>query len=195
MEDQRPQHRSRSFVLALVLGLAANSHPGTAQPPEAPPEPSLELELVTDQWLKPDLILVSFELRNTGTEPVVVAQRPGVLLDVSCPTDAAGAMAGIIQGGVACGPERPELGRFVELRPGEALLGEKVVRAPKECVGDVTVTGRFEALSARGWDLAAHMTKLSSKPINAGPPEAGEADSPEDGEAGSPEDDETDPPL
>jgi hypothetical protein len=188
MNSHRPQNRSRSFVLALALGLVATGHAGIAQPSEAPPGPSLELALVTSEWLKPDLVLVSFELRNNGTEPVVVAQRPGVSLGVSCPIG--DGVAGIIGGSVAsvaCGPDRPEHGTFLELRPGEAFLGEKVVRAPKGCTGDVTVMGQFAALSAKGWDLPAHQTVISSSPINVGSPEDPEADSPEDDEADSPQ--------
>jgi hypothetical protein len=163
-------HRPQIALVALVLGLVAAAFPGIAQPSEAPPDPTLELVSgTTYEWLESRLLLVSFELRNTGTEPVVVAQRPGVLLGMSCATKGDG-WCGSMPGGVACTtPEGLARGTFLELGPGEALLGEKVLRIPEECecVGDITVTGVFEALSAKGWDLPTHEARINSRPFLA----------------------------
>src|ERR1700686_4882450 len=123
MGNSRPQNRSfrlmseRSamarFLLAVAIGLFATAHTGVAQPPEAPPGPSLELVLEDGfQWVEPDLLLVSFALRNTGTKPVVVAQLPGVNLDISCSTEDGGFTGRF--GGVACVWD----GAFLELGPG-----------------------------------------------------------------------------
>jgi hypothetical protein len=167
MKNRRPQ--IALVVLALVLGLVASAFPGIAQPSEAPPGPTLELVSgTTYEWLKSDLLLVSFELRNTGTESVVVAQRPGLLLSMSCRTE--DGSCGLMPGGMACStPAGLARGTFLELGPGEALLGEKVLRIPEdcECVGDITVTGVFEALSAKGWDLPTRETRIDSRPFLA----------------------------
>src|SRR3954447_24700535 len=120
------------YVLALVLGVLA-SHQGIAQPAETPAEPPLELVLGPDfQWVEPHLLLVSYELRNTGEEPVIVSQQPGVLLGLSCQTD--DGLMGSIPGGVACGPTGLARQYSLELGPGQALQGEKVIKVPAECV-------------------------------------------------------------
>jgi hypothetical protein len=150
------------FVLALVLSLAATTCPGIAQPPEEAPEPAptLELDLGSGyQRVGTNLILVSFALRNTGTEPLVVAQSPGLSFSFSCPTE--DGVFGVIAGGTACVRE----GAFLELRPGAALLGEKVVAIPEECTGDVTVWGDFQTLTAGAWDLPARRARISSKSL------------------------------
>lgn len=157
------------FVPALVLSLAATACPGIAQPPEATPEPEPTLELVVGpdfQWMEPDLLRISFELRNTGTEPLVVAQRPGLFLGLSCLTE--NGARGIIPGGIACGLRGAAGDSFLELRPGEALLGEKVVKAPEECVGDITVWGEFQTLTADAWDLPAREARIVSKRLLIG---------------------------
>src|SRR3954471_8030959 len=113
MRNRQPQNRpSRParFVLAFALGLIAATHTGIAQPPEEVPAPSLELVLESDpEWVAPELLLVSFALRNTGTDPVVVAQRPGLFLSMLCITHNGG-IAGGAFGGVACS----QGGAFVE---------------------------------------------------------------------------------
>ncbi|MFL6261518.1 MAG: hypothetical protein ACJ76Y_17630 [Thermoanaerobaculia bacterium] len=152
-------------VLALVLSLIATTRPGIAQPPAETPEPTLELDLGSGyQWVGPNLILVSFALRNTGTEPLVVAQLPGLSFSFSCSTG--GAVLGVIAGGIACVRE----GAFLELRPGAALLGEKVVEIPEECAGDVTVWGEFQTLTAGSWDLPARQARITSKNLVIGKP-------------------------
>ncbi|HXO22390.1 MAG TPA: hypothetical protein VOA87_20915 [Thermoanaerobaculia bacterium] len=159
MESLRPQKIARS-VLALLLGLVAATHAATAQRSEAPPAPPLELTLGPGaQWVEPDLLLVPFELRNAGAEPVVVAQRPGVFLGMSCLTE--DGARGMIPGGVACSLG----GSFLELGPGEALMGEKAVRIPDDCVNGITVDGFFQALYAGDWDLPAHEARIRSKPF------------------------------
>ncbi|MFL6237847.1 MAG: hypothetical protein ACJ76N_32315 [Thermoanaerobaculia bacterium] len=153
------------FVLALVLSLIAATRPGIAQPPpEAPePEPTLELDLGSGyQRLGPNLILISFALRNVGTEPLIVAQLPGLSFSFSCSTG--NGVLGVIAGGVACVRE----GAFLELRPGATLLGEKVVEIPEECAGDVTVWGEFQTLTAAAWDFPARQARITSKSLPIG---------------------------
>ncbi len=153
--------RSIRCGLALALGLAATTCPVIAQPPEEAPPPTLELVIGPGyQLLEPNLLRVSFELRNNGGEPVIVAQRPGIFLGMSCPTG--DGFAGIVPGGVACGEDG---GSFLELRPGEALLGEKVERLLKECSGDITVYGEFRTQTAAAWDLPARKVTILSKAI------------------------------
>jgi hypothetical protein len=148
------------FVLALAIGLVATTHTGIAQPSDASPKPSLELELGTDpEWVKPDLLLVSFTLRNTGTKPLVIAQRPGASFSMFCLTEDGGFILGDL-GSVACTG-----GAFLELGPGEALLGKDVVNVPEECTKDITVEGEFETERAEPWDLPAHFAIIQSKPL------------------------------
>jgi len=168
MEHHRPWNRSCRLrparcVLALALGLVAATCPVVAQPSEEAPAPTLELEIGSEGYhlLEPNLLLVSFELRNTGNEPVVVAQRPGVFLGMSCTTKDGG-MTGVVPGGIACGGDGST---FLELRPGDALLGEKVERLPKECSGDITVYGEFQTRTADAWDLPARKVTIHSKSI------------------------------
>jgi hypothetical protein len=153
------------FVLALTLGFVATIHTGIAQTPEALPGPSLELELGPAVFfVKPDLLLVSFALRNQGTESVIIAQRPGVSLDATCLTE--GGAPGIAMSavtGVACGREEAS---FLELAPGETLLGKEVVNVPEKCVGEITVKGEFQTLTATAWDLPVHKASIISKPIS-----------------------------
>jgi hypothetical protein len=155
------------YALALVLSLLAAAGPGIAQPPaETPaPEPTLELDLGSGyQPIAPHLILVSFALRNTGSEPLVVAQLPGLSFSFSCPAD--NGVLGVIAGDVACVGE----GAFLELRPGAALLGEKVVEIPEECTGEVKVWGEFRTLTAETWDLPAREARITSKELAVGKP-------------------------
>lgn len=167
MEHHRPWNRSfrlrpACFILALALGLVATVCPIIAQPPEEAPAPTLELVIGPGyQLLEPNLLRVSFELRNTGNEPVVVAQRPGLFLGMSCSTEDGG-IFGSVPGGIACGGDNAF---FVELRPGESLLGEKVERLPKECSGDITVYGEFQTRTAGAWDLPARKVNILSKSI------------------------------
>jgi len=157
-------------VLALVLGLLAASHPGIAQSAETPPEPTLELVLGPGfQWMEPHLLLISYEVQNTGEEPVIVSQQPGALLGVSCQTEHG--FMGSIPGGIACGPTG--IGRHfsLELGPGQALQGEKVVKVPEECVREITVEGLFETVTARDWDSPASTASLRSRTLRIGDPE------------------------
>jgi hypothetical protein len=185
MENDRPQNRSLSprsedsirsfrlarspwarFVLTLILGLVATVHSGIAQPAEAAREPTLELVVGPDfRWVKPDLLLVSFELRNIGTKSVVVAQRPGFFLGMSCSTEDGGGR-GSVPGGVACG--MGSRGSFLELGPEDALLGEKVVDIPEDCVRDITVWGEYQTLTANAWDLPARKARINSEPFLIG---------------------------
>jgi hypothetical protein len=80
---------------------------------------------------------------------------------MSCPTEDGGAF-GSVPGGIACGGDNAS---FLELRPGEALLGEKVERLPKECSGDITVYGEFQTRTADAWDLPARKVTIHSKSI------------------------------
>jgi hypothetical protein len=153
------------FVPALVLSLAVITCPGIAQPPEAPPEPApaLELDLGSGyQQIAPNLLLINFALRNTGTEPLVVAQRPGLSFSFSCPTE--DGIYRLIAGGVACVSE----GAFLELRPGAALLGEQVVEVPEVCTGDFTVWGEFQTLTAKAWDVPARQARIVSEELHVG---------------------------
>ena len=157
-------------ALALALGLLAASLPCIAQPAEAPPEPTLELVLGPGfQWMEPHLLLISYEVLNTGEEPAIVSQQPGALLGVSCQTE--NGFMGSIPGGITCGPT--EIGRHfsLELGPGQALQGEKVVRVPEECVREITVEGVFDTVTARDWDSPARTASLRSRPLPIGDPE------------------------
>ena len=156
-------------VLALALGLLA-AHPGIAQPAEAPPEPTLELVLGPGfQWVEPHRLLISYEVLNTGEEAVIVSQQPGALLGVSCQTE--NGFMGSIPGGIACGPT--EIGRHfsLELGPGQALPGEKVVKVPEECVRAIEVEGVFDTVTARDWEAPARTASLRSRPLPIGDPE------------------------
>src|SRR6185312_3170524 len=143
MRNSQLQSRScrpARFVFALALGLLATIHTGIAQPSEAPPAPSLELVLGPDsEWVAPELLLVSFALRNTGMDPVIVAQRPGLFLSMLCITQSEGIDGGAF-GGVACSQGEA----FVELKPGQALLGKEIVKIPKECARSIEVTGELQ---------------------------------------------------
>lgn len=112
------------------------------------------------QWVKPDLLLVSYALRNTGTKSVIVAQRPGVTLSMTCLAQDGGMIFGGV-GGVACVSD----GDFLELKPGQALLGKEVVEVPEGCARDIAVTGDFRTLSAEAWDLLARRITYRSKPL------------------------------
>jgi hypothetical protein len=125
------------------------------------------------QWVEPDLLLVSFALRNTGTKPVVVAQLPGVNLDISCSTEDGGFTGRF--GGVACVWD----GAFLELGPGDALLGKDVVKVPEECFADITVQGDFSTLSAEARDLPAQRVGIHSKPLLIGKRSSREDDEPD----------------
>jgi hypothetical protein len=164
MENSQPQNRSckpAHVVLTFALGLVATIHTGIAQPPEVPPAPSLELVLGSDsEWVAPELLLVSFALRNTGRDPVVVAQRPGIFLSMLCITQSGG-IAGGAFGGVACSQGEA----FVELKPGQALLGKEVVKIPEECARSIEVTGNFQTFAAESWDVAPHDVTIGSKPL------------------------------
>ena len=169
-EDHRTWNRSLRLrtarvVLALALGLVAISHPGTAQLSGEDPEPTLELVIGPGyEWLAPGLLRVSFELRNIGTEPLVVAQFPGLFFDVDCSTGEDG-IFGSVFGGIACaGP-----GNFLELGPGEALLGEKVERVPEECVRNITVEGVFDTATAEARDLPARRKRIRSQSLHVDP--------------------------
>jgi len=164
MRDSQRQHRPSwpaRFVFAFALGLVATTHTGIAQPPEEAPAPSLELVLGPDsEWVAPELLLVSFALRNTGTDPVVVAQRPGVFLSMLCITKSGG-IAGGAFGGVACSQGEA----FVELKPGQALLGKEVVKIPEECAKSIEVTGDFQTFAAESWDSAPDGVTIAAKPL------------------------------
>lgn len=164
MRNSQLQSRScrpARFALAFVLGLLATIHTGIAQPAEAPPAPSLELVLGPDsEWVAPELLLVSFALRNTGMDPVVVAQRPGLFLSMLCITQSEGIDGGAF-GGVACSQGEA----FVELKPGQALLGKEVVKIPKECARSIEVTGDFQTFAAESWDSAPDGVTVASKPL------------------------------
>jgi hypothetical protein len=156
-------------TLAL-LGLLAASHPGIAQPAKAPPKPQLELALGPGfQWFEPGLLLVRFELRNMGEEPLIVSQQPGVLLGVSCQTE--DGFRGTVPGGITCGSDRPGHRYSLMLEPGQGLQGEKVVRVPEDCVGDITVEGLFQTVTARGWELPSQHASIRSKPLEIGQPD------------------------
>jgi hypothetical protein len=155
--------------LALLAGLLATALPGTAQPAEAPPEPRLELVLGPGfQWMEPGLLLIPFEVRNTGKEPAIVSQQPGMLLAVSCETETG--FHGSIPGGIACGPDGVGWHYSLVLGPEQALQGEKVVKVPADCVRDITVEGLFETVTASDWDLPARKTSLRSRPLRIGDP-------------------------
>jgi hypothetical protein len=174
MEHPPPWNRSfrlrpARFALALALGLIATIRAGTAQPPKEAPAPTLELVLGPGyQLLEPDLLKVSFELRNTGKKPVIIAQHPGMFLGMSCPTEDGG-IVGIVPGGIAC-QGGPTYASFLELRPGGALFGEKVERLSEECRGNITVYGEFQTRTAEAWDLPMREVNIVSKsiPVRAG---------------------------
>jgi hypothetical protein len=139
----------------------ATIHTGIAQPPEEAPAPSLELVLGSDsEWVAPELILVSFALRNTGTAPIVVAQRPGIFLSMLCITHSGGIAGGAL-GSVACSGGEA----FLELKPGQALLGKEVVKIPEECARSIEVTGDFQTFAAESWDVAPDGVTIAAKPL------------------------------
>lgn len=167
--------RPARCVLALALGLVAATCPVCAQPSEEAPASTLELEIGSEgyQFLEPGLLLVSFELRNIGKEPVIVAQRPGIFLGMSCTTEDGG-LAGSVPGSIACGGDGSA---FLELKPGDSLLGKTVERLPKECSGDITVYGEFQTWTADAWDLPTREVKITSKSIHVRPSDTKDDDS------------------
>jgi hypothetical protein len=83
------------------------------------------------------------------------------MLGFSCLTE--NGARGSIPGGVACGGADRET--FLTLGPGEALMGEKVLRVPAECEGGLTVEGLFETFYASERDLPMGKARIHSKPF------------------------------
>lgn len=142
------------------------------------PPPSLRFALDSRvEWITPVLVRVHYELTNVTSAPLYVAQFPGPAASVSCRT----ASGGI--GGSAGGAWSHDgtLARkyYIQIAPGEALMGHHVVQMPAACVADVQILAVFQAEDSAAWGLTlARGSRFFAEPLSvdlAGRPKAASA--------------------
>jgi len=139
------------MVIAVLLAAFAVH----AAPRQAPvtPAPALEFRLGPSvRWIGPTLLEVSYELANTGSDAVYVAQFPGPALAISCAT-AEGGGIGATAGGAWSRDGTLARKYYIRIAPGEALLGSRVVEVPPACVREASVSGVYQTEDAPAWDL------------------------------------------
>ncbi len=114
------------------------------------------------------LVGVHFELENRGKEPVYICQWPGIAFGGAWST-----ADGETQGFGPGSPSSRPLSRkyFIELKPGEALLGHGTVRVFPNKAGEILLVGRYRSGDmGRGFGVQAWTGEILSDPVRIGVP-------------------------
>ena len=146
--DSMTQRRSRIYpamVATLVAALLASHLSRTSEAgTDDEPAPPLDFRIRVkpgDPWA-PEWAYVYWELVNTSYSAIYVCQWPGPAFGSRWEEP-----DGIIKAHIPGYPHTKKLGRkyFVELRPGEALMGATRYRVHSTPSGTLTVFGSFRS--------------------------------------------------
>ncbi len=133
-------------ALASALALTITSRAGESRQKwsgyDAPPGLVLRITTEESEVKKGEKLTVSWELENTGHDPIYVCQWPGAAYSTSWEMPD-GTVKGVIPGYPSS--RSVERKYFIQLKPGEALLGADSVNVFPTPSGQISVRGEYRS--------------------------------------------------
>ena len=157
------------YVASLLAGFAVKAQ--AADTVHEPPSP-LEFRIAVekgDYW-SPEWVYIAWELRNVSNSAVYVCQWPGPAFSHGWEYP-----EGVFNGTVPGYPHSPKLSRkfFVELKPGEAILGSTYYRVQANPTGFVDVVGHYRSgQTGKEHGLVAWQGEVTSESVTVEVPKS-----------------------
>jgi hypothetical protein len=169
----RPRHRNSldhlGLALVISLSVSGGACAATVRPGEPasdrPAQPGLTLRITpeTSEVTTAKSLVVNYELENRGDRPAYVCQWPGIAFGGGWEVS-----SGETKGFGPGYPSETHLDRkyFIELKPGEALLGRAIVAVYPTEAGEIRLWGVFRS-GQRGteYGLSAWKGEVTSEPV------------------------------
>jgi hypothetical protein len=146
---RRLEYGRRRRILVVLVSLTAaactsalGARPGPTALKTAPPRLMLQMALMHPIVRTSDRVSVEWQVENVGREPVYICQWPGIAFSQKwdCP--------GGVDAGIGPGyPQSQHLTRndFLQLRPGETLVGHGQVDVRPTPTGKVSLSAEFRS--------------------------------------------------
>ena len=116
------------------------------------------------RWLTPQQLVVHYELVNVSDASVYVNQFPGPSVLAGCETETGGI------GGAAGGAWAVDGGQlarkyYLQLAPGEALMGEAVATVSPDCRRNLQIMGVYQMEDANDYGFAIPGRRITADPL------------------------------